>query len=118
MNPQEIMESMRKKNIALTQKNEEYIELSEKRAQAERAYNIALSQELLRQKLDGQSVTLIEKIAKGVSMVADLKYALDVAEGVLRACLGSIKALVTAIDTYRSLLAWERAEYDRTKGGA
>ncbi len=117
MTPQEMMDGMRRKNIALTQKNDEYAELSKSRAEAERQYNVALSQELLRQKLDGQSVTLIEKIAKGVTMVADLKYALDVAEGVLKACLGSIKALVTGIDTYRSLLAWERAEYDRTQGG-
>ncbi len=117
MTPAEMMEGMKQKNIALTQKNDEYIELSEKRAKFERVYNIALSKELIKQKLDGQSVTLIEKIAKGVTMVADLKYALDVSEGVLKACLGSIKALVTAIDTYRSLLAWERAEYDRTQGG-
>jgi len=111
--PKQIMDGMADKNRMLTQKNDEYIDLSEKRAQAERAYSVAVSKETLRQKADGQSITIIDKVVKG--SVADLKYDLDVAEGVLKACLNSIKALTIAIDTYRSLLAWQKAEMLRTE---
>ena len=111
--PDEIIRGMADKNRMLTQKNEEYVELSEKRAQAERAYSIAVAKETLKQKAEGQSITIIDKVVKG--SVADLKYTLDASEGVLKACLNSIKALTIAIDTYRSLLTWLRAEMMRAE---
>ena len=113
ISPQQIIDGMADKNRMLTQKNDEYIELSEKRAQAERAYSMAVAKETLKQKAEGQSITIIDKVVKG--NVADLKYELDVAEGVLKACLNSIKAITIGIDTYRSLLAWQKAELLRTE---
>lgn len=115
-NPQQIMNGMAEKNRMLTQKNAEYIELVEIRAAAEKAHSVAAAKVTLREKVGGQSITLIPVIVRGDKVVADLKYALDISEGVMKACLQSIKNLTTAIDTYRSLLAWERAEYDRTQG--
>ena len=110
MSPDEIMKGMAEKNRMLSQKNDEYTELVEKRAQAERAYNIAFATHMLALKAEGQSITLIPPLVKGDRVVADLKYGLDVATGVEKACLEAIKNLRGAIDTYRSLLAWMKAE--------
>lgn len=115
MTPQQIMDGMAEKNRMLTQKNEEYLTLVEKRAQAERALNIAVARVTLEHKADGQSITLIDKLVKGDKTVADLKYQFDVAEGIEKACLLSIKSLMGAIDTYRSLLTWQRAEMLRSE---
>ena len=110
MNPAEIMNGMAAKNRMLTQKNEEYLTLVEKRAQAERAYNIALAHKTIELKTEGNSITLINTLVKGDRVVADLKYTLDVAYGIEKACLESIKDIRTQVDTYRSLLTWLRAE--------
>ena len=115
MTPPEIMRGMSEKNRLLTQKNEEYLTLVEKRAQAERNYNIALATETFRLKNEGTQISIIDKLAKGSKIVSDTKYQYDVAQGVERACLESIKDIRTAIDTYRSLLTWLRAEM--TGGG-
>ena len=113
MNPQDLMNGMAEKNRMLTQKNDEYLELVEKRAQAERAYNISVARVTLERKAEGQSITLIDKLVRGDKTVAELKYQLDVAEGTEKACVQSIKALMIAVDTYRSLLTWLRAEMER-----
>lgn len=114
MTPQQIMDGMAEKNRMLTQKNEEYVKLVKTRAQAEQAYNIAVAKTTMEEKAGGQSITLIDKIVKGNKIVANLKYELDVAEGVMKACQQSIKSLTIAVDTYRSLLAWLKAELLRT----
>ena len=82
----------------------------EARAQAERAYNIAVACKTVELKGEGNPITVIDKMVKGDKAVAELKYKYDVAEGVCRACLMSIKSLVVGIDTYRSLLAWMKEE--------
>ena len=115
MTPQEIMDGIREKNRLLTAKNSEYLALVEKRAEAERRYNVAVATETFTLKNEGQSITLIDKLVKGSKLVSDYKYAYDVCVGVERACLESIKDIRTAIDSYRSLLTWLRAEM--TGGG-
>jgi hypothetical protein len=110
MTPGQIMEGLASKNMMLTQKNDEYLELAEKRAQAERGYNLGMTAKILALKADGNSVTLISQLAKGDKVVADLKFKFDIALAVEKACLESIKNIRGAIDTYRSLLAWLKAE--------
>jgi len=110
LTPAEIMDGMKKKNLMLTQKNDEYLDLVEKRAQAERAYAIAVAEKTIQLKTEGYSITLINTLVRGDKTVAKLKYEYDVAEGVEKACLNVIKNLRSAIDTYRSLLAWLKAE--------
>jgi hypothetical protein len=114
--PQEVqgyIDGIRQKNRQLSVKNDELIGLAEAKAQAERDYNIAVAEKTLRLKSDGQSITLIPSLVKGDSHVADLKMKLDIADGVQKACYGSIKACITAIDSYRSLLSWAREEMHR-----
>lgn len=111
MNPQQIMDGMAEKNRLLTSKNTEYAGLSEKRARAEETHSIALAKKMIELKLAGQSVTLIPALAKGDKAVATLKYDLDVSDGVLRACNGSMNDLRASIDTYRSILSFMKLEY-------
>jgi hypothetical protein len=59
---------------------------SRKLAEAERQYRLALAKEILRLKAqDGVAWTACEHIARGESNVADLRYARDVAKGILEA---------------------------------
>ena len=110
MTPQQIMDGMAEKNRQLTMKNDEYLQLVENRAQAERQYNIAAADKTLKLKAEGCSVTLISSLVKGDKHCADLKLQFDIAVGIERACLESIKTIRSAIDAYRSLLAWLKAE--------
>ena len=109
MTPPEIMNGLKAKNRLLTAKNDEYIELAEKRAQAERDHSVEVRKKNLSIR-EGNPVTLIPALVKGDDTVAKLKFDLDVATAVERACLESIKDIRSQIDTYRSLLSWLKAE--------
>jgi len=109
MTPAEIFEGLKSKNRMLGQKNSEYLELAEKRAESEKLYNMAVAEHTLRYKED-YAATLIPKLVAGNKVVAELKFKFDVALAIEKACLESIKDIRSAIDTYRSLLTWLRAE--------
>jgi len=68
---------------------------------------------MLALKLEGTPITIIDKLAKGDKLVSDLKYKLDVSEGVMKARKRSMDNLITNIDSYRSLLSWLREEKHR-----
>ena len=74
------------------------------------ALDIAVAEKTMRLKMDGNSITLIDKLVKGDKLVSDLKLKFDIAEGVEKACLQAIKDARSAVDSYRSLLAWKKAE--------
>ena len=109
MTPAEIFEGLIQKNRLLGQKNSEYLQLAEKRAEAERDYSISVAEYTLKYKED-YAATLIPKLVSGNKVVAGLKFKFDVALAIEKACLESIKDIRSAIDTYRSLLTWLRAE--------
>ena len=109
-NPQAIMQGMIEKNRQLGMKVDELPTLAENMATAERDYNIAYAKCLLSLKADGNAITTAKDLAKGDTGVADLLFKFRVAEAMLDACRKQIYALNTAIDTYRSLLSWEKAE--------
>jgi hypothetical protein len=110
MTPNEIMDGLKKKNLLLSQKNSELSNLTESAAGAERAYSISYAQTITRLKIDGHPATLIPKLAAGDEVVADLKYKMDIANGVVMACRESIKDIRASIDSYRSILTWLREE--------
>lgn len=110
MTPAAIMNGLSEKNRMLTQKNDEYINLVEDRAQAERAFNMAAAEKTLEYKAEGHSITLIDKLVKGDKSVSKLKFEFEVKLGIEKACLEVIKNLRSQIDTYRSLLSWLKAE--------
>lgn len=109
-----LINGMESKNLLLQAKTEEYLGLTEKRAEAERNYHIAVAKKTLIFKDAGHSITLIRDLVKGDDIVAELKYTLDISEGILRACIESMKDIRTAIDSYRSILSWKKAEFERT----
>ena len=104
------MTGMQQKNLMLSSKNEEYVLLAEKRAIAERLYHVAHAAATLNLKSEGYSIGLIATLAKGDKVASELKFKYDVACAVEKACLESMKDIRVAIDTYRSLLAWEKQE--------
>lgn len=112
MTPKGIMDGLREKNQELSMKNTELVDLNDKMAQAEMAYNIAYAGKLLDLKMAGEPITIAKDIAKGDKAVAKLRYAYIGAEGAFNACRERIKDLRSAIDTYRSLLTWMRAEME------
>ena len=109
-----LMKGMQSKNILLQEKTEEYLKLAEKRAVAERDHHVAVAKATLTLKDAGNSITLIRDLVKGDSKVAQLKYDLNIAEGILRACTESMKDIRTAIDSYRSILSFKKAEFERS----
>ena len=112
MNPQSIMDGLQEKNRQLTMKNDELSELYITQAEAERQYNIAYAKKVIKLRMDGEPVTLTKELAKGDGVIADLFYKMRIAEGVLNACREKIKDIRSAIDTYRSLLSWLKAELE------
>lgn len=57
---------------------------------AERAYRLALAQEILKLRAEGQPVTIVQDLAKGTEQVADLRFKRDVAEGVKEAAQSAV----------------------------
>jgi hypothetical protein len=116
-NPQGIMKGMAAKNRELGLKVDELSGLAETMANSERDFNVAYAQKLLALKLEGCAATMSKELAKGDKGVADLLFKFRVAEAMLDACRKQIYALNTAIDTYRSLLSWEKAEMGQAGAG-
>jgi len=112
--PASIMKGMSQKNLLLQSKNDELLVLSEKRAQAERDYNVAVAKKTLQLKADGHAISLITTVCKGDKIVSDLKYDCDVADGVYRACQESLRDIRSAIDCYRSMLSFLKEELQRS----
>jgi len=112
--PEEIMHGLEQKNRLLNQKNAEFEDLAEKKAQTEKDYKMAVREQILRHKTDGHPATLIPKLVEGHKAVADLKFAFDVADAILKANLESCKDIRSQIDTYRSMLSY--IKYEATGG--
>ena len=110
MNPQAELDGLQKKNIELSIKNDEYEKLLKDAAEAERDFNIAYAKKLLVLKLDGEPVTTRKAMALGDPAIADLKFVLDVAGALVKACGKSMKVTETNIDSYRTRIAWLKAE--------
>lgn len=94
----------------LTEKNDEYGQLAEDRALAEKEYKMAVREQILRHKSDGQPATIIPKLVEGHRLVAELKFAMDVKDALVKANLESVKSTVTQIDSVRSMLSWLKEE--------
>jgi len=110
INPTKMINGAMEKNRLLSAKNDEYKNLAEKKAEAERTLNVQFAKTMLNLKASGNSVTMIKDLTKGDVIVSELKYKHDIACAVFDACRESIKDLRTQIDTYRSLLTWLREE--------
>ena len=112
--PQSLMNGMIKKNNELSLKIDEFTELAEAQAVAERNYNVGYAKELLTLKTAGNAITTAKELAKGDEVVAGLLFDFRVSTALYEACKKRIGALNTGIDTDRSLLSFKKQEYSQT----
>ncbi len=112
LTPAEVMKVLQTKNQMLTLKNDEYVTLSGKRAEAERQWKTAYATEMLKLKLDGKPVTIIKDLCAGATVVSSLKFDYEVALAIEKACLESMKDIREAIGSARSILTWQRTELE------
>ena len=108
--PGELLQIMEVLCRKLTDKNDEYGQLAEDRAQAEKEYKMSVREQILRHKADGHPATLIPSLVAGHKAVAELKMAMDIKEAIVKANLEAVKSTVTQIDSVRSMLTWLREE--------
>jgi rubrerythrin len=107
-----ILRWMEKKNIELTDKNNEFKELNENHANAERVHNIEYAKKLTTLRSTGESITLAKELVKGNEFIAELFFKMRVAEGVKWACRERMKDIRTSIDVLRSELSYIKAEME------
>ena len=109
-----IISGMTQKNQELSIKVDELESLGEQRAQAERNYKVAYATKLMLLRTDGIQMALINDVAKGDRNVSKLKFEWDLKDAMFRACLERIKSIDKAIETYRSILSWEKMEFEKS----
>ena len=112
MTPSEIIRGLEHYNRELSKKNAELLDLAETKAQAERTFNVKAAQKAVELKKASVPMAIITLMIKGDSEVSLARYDYDIAEATYRACLERIRDIRTAIDTYRSLLSWLKAEME------
>jgi len=110
MRPDDIMEEMREYKSILQDKDDSVRELAERKADTQMAYRIAVASEVARLRLEGETATLSELLAKGDFDVAQKKREAVVAEEVMKSCFESMKNARANMDLLRSLLAYESKE--------
>jgi hypothetical protein len=109
---QQIINSIKDKNIQLQGKEIELVTFVENMAEAQRDYKIKRATLTLQMKADKYPATLIPDLVKGDKDVADLKMKFVVAEGIYKACKESIYNLRAGLDSARSVLAYKKQEYE------
>ena len=110
LNPGKIMMGMQDDKRLLSSKNQEYLRLLQQKAEAERVYHIAVAEKTLSAKSEGHPVSIITALVKGDKYVADLKKNYDIADGIAKCCLESMKDIRSSIDSARSYLSWLKTE--------
>lgn len=78
-------------------------------AAKERAYRVALAQEITRLRASGLAASACADVARGDKTVADLRYARDVAQGVLDAAQQAAWRLTADRRTIDGLTRWSQA---------
>ena len=106
---QEIEHGITTKNILLNDKNAEYSRLVESSAQAKRSWKMAHVKKML--ELTDIAMTARKAHAEGDREISKLEMQFEIALGIEKACLESMKDLRSQIDAYRSFLSWKKAEF-------
>jgi hypothetical protein len=89
----------------LSDAGKEIYKMAKEKADTERDYRLALSQEITKLKLEGMNVTLVADTARG--NVADLKHARDLAEGKFKASIEALKALQVQVNSLQSIAKYQ-----------
>lgn len=91
----EIIKEMRETRTRLNIASKEIFKLATAKAEAERQYQIAKHQEILKLKSEGMAATLISDMVKGNEHVADLRFQRDIAKDKYNGGKDSMKATIT-----------------------
>lgn len=86
-------------------------------AEAERLYRKALAREIVQQHADGAAWTVAQDLARGDESVADLRYARDVAKGVLDAAEQRAWRHTADRKDILELIQWSRLVHGRDLAG-
>jgi len=111
--PVEIEKGMIKKNIELQTAIEEVPTLIDRKAQAERDYDVAVAKKTLEFKTSGNPITLITKMVAGDKVIADLKLQCNLSTELLKLQYKKLKAIEISIGSYQSMHALRRIEYQK-----
>ena len=111
-NPEKLMNGLKDKNLELSKINGELKDLARDKAEAERDYRLARMEWTLKLREKGLAVTIIKDIVRG--KVATEKFDYDIASETYEIMKKKAWDLRTAIETYRSLLSWEKAEFQQS----
>lgn len=85
----------------LSESSRQIFKLATNKAETERSYRIALSQEIIRLRSEGTPATIIGDLSRGA--VAEKKFERDVAAEMYRAGLASMEALKAEINAIQSI---------------
>lgn len=77
-------------------------------AECERCYRVMLAKQILREHADGCAWTVAQDLARGNENVADLRYARDVAQGVLEAAQSRVWRHTADRKDMLSMIEWSR----------
>lgn len=89
----------------------EYKKYQKEYANKERDYRVALSKRLLELRAQGQAVTHLADIAKGMPDIADLRFKRDIAEGLVRSA-------EEGINFYKLKIREMESQYNKEWGSA
>lgn len=87
----EIIHEMREVRKRLNTASIQIFNLARDKAEAERKYKVALRQEILKLKKEGYAATLINDLAKGEEVIAQLRFERDIAKELYVSGLESMK---------------------------
>lgn len=80
----DINEQLNKALLLFKKRGREY-------AECERAYRVALQQEMVKLRVEKVPVTIINDLARGTEHVANLKFNRDVAEAEYKSCIEAVQ---------------------------
>ena len=103
----EIIQEMRQVRIRMNISAKEIFELARQKAEAERAYKIALRMEILKLKSEGYPATLINDLARGEEQIAELRFQRDLATEKYKAGVESMKTTRTEASLLQTISKYQ-----------
>lgn len=98
----------------LQQKNQDYLPLAKKAAEAKRDYMVAYTKKCFELKAQNYAATFITECVKGMEDIAKLRMEKDIAEAEVDACRESINCIKKEIDYVREEMSrqWSETRYE------
>ncbi|CAI3542927.1 MULTISPECIES: hypothetical protein [Clostridium] len=110
MNPQEIMDEIKKAKNELSKLNDNLKSFGIQKEKAEQIYRIELSKKLLKLRLDKTPSSIIQDVAKGDAYISKLRLERGLAENNYTVCQEALRIKRIELEMLRSLLTWQRVE--------